>query len=162
MVNAGFHNPKPGQRKKPLKANQDGPSTLDRILDRPCQIHGLPDRPANHTNRNCWVLKQAGKLNANRKGWSHQAIETMDRLTSRTPWARNTFPLKFDHSQNGNSSLASAAHLLYWQSSHHAYITVHSRYHGHRRKHNTDKPASISITFFSKLLFLSSLSLKNR
>ena len=39
-VNAGFHNPKPGQRKKPLKANQDGPSTLDRILDQPCQIHG--------------------------------------------------------------------------------------------------------------------------
>ena len=38
-VNAGFHNPKPSQRKKPLKANQDGPSTLDRILDRPCQIH---------------------------------------------------------------------------------------------------------------------------
>ena len=67
-VNAGFHNPKPGQRKKPLKANQDGPSTLDRILDRPCQIHGHPDRPANHTNRNCWVLKQAGGLNADHKG----------------------------------------------------------------------------------------------
>jgi hypothetical protein len=67
-VNAGFHNPKPGQRKKPFKANQDGPSTLDRILDRPCQIHGHPDKPANHTNRNCWVLKQAGKLNAEHKG----------------------------------------------------------------------------------------------
>ena len=68
MVNAGFHNPKPGQRKKPLKANQDGPSTLDRILDRPCQIHGHPDKPANHTNRNCWVFKQAGKLNTEHKG----------------------------------------------------------------------------------------------
>ena len=67
-VNAGFHNLKPGQWNKPLKANQDGPSTLDRILDRPCQIHGLPDRPANHTNRNCWVFKQAGKLNADHKG----------------------------------------------------------------------------------------------
>ena len=67
-VNAGFHNLKPGQRKKPLKANQDGPSTLDRILDRPCQIHGHPDKQANHTNRNCWVLKQAGKLNADHKG----------------------------------------------------------------------------------------------
>ena len=67
-VNAGFHNPKPGQRKKPLKATQDGPSTLDRILDRPCQIHGHPDKPANHTNRNCWVFKQAGKLNAEYKG----------------------------------------------------------------------------------------------
>ena len=67
-VNAGFHNPKPGQRKKPLKANQDGSSTLDRILDRPCQIHGHSDKPANHTNRNCWVFKQAGKLNAEHKG----------------------------------------------------------------------------------------------
>ena len=67
-VNAGFRDPKPGQRKKPLKANQDGPSTLDRILDRPCQIHGHPDRPANHTNRNSWILKQEGKLNADHKG----------------------------------------------------------------------------------------------
>ena len=67
-VNAGFHNPKPGQRKKPLKANQDGSSTLDRILDQPCRIHGHPDKPANHTNRNCWVLKQAGKPNAEHKG----------------------------------------------------------------------------------------------
>jgi hypothetical protein len=67
-VNTEFHNPKPGQRKKPFKANQDGPSTLDRILDRPCQIHGHPDKPANHTNRNYWVLKQAGKLNAEHKG----------------------------------------------------------------------------------------------
>ena len=32
-VNAGFSNPKPGQQKKPLKANQDGPSNLDMILD---------------------------------------------------------------------------------------------------------------------------------
>ena len=67
-MNAGFHNPKPGQRKKPLKANQDGPSTLDRISDRPCQIHGQPDMPANHTNRNSWVFKQASKLNADHKG----------------------------------------------------------------------------------------------
>ena len=32
-VNVGFHNPKPGQRKKPFKAKQDGQSPLDRILD---------------------------------------------------------------------------------------------------------------------------------
>ena len=29
-----------------------------------CQIHGTPNKPANHTNRDCWVFKQAGKLNA--------------------------------------------------------------------------------------------------
>ena len=67
-VNTRFSNPKPGQRKKPFKANRDEPSNLDRILDRPCQIHGHPDKPANHTNRNCWVLKQAGKLNAEHRG----------------------------------------------------------------------------------------------
>ena len=32
-VNAGFSNPKPGQRKKPFKAKRDEPSNLDRILD---------------------------------------------------------------------------------------------------------------------------------
>ena len=67
-VNAGFSGSKPIQRKNPFKANNDGPSSLDRILDRPCQIHGTPNKPANHTNRNCWVYKQAGKLNAEHKG----------------------------------------------------------------------------------------------
>jgi hypothetical protein len=67
-VNAGFSGSKTGQRKKPFKANRDGPSNLDKILDRPCQIHGTPDKPANHTNRSCWVFKQAGKLNAKHKG----------------------------------------------------------------------------------------------
>ena len=37
---------------------------MDRILARSCQIHGTPETPANHTNRDCWVFKQAGKLNA--------------------------------------------------------------------------------------------------
>ena len=34
------------------------------MLDRSCQIHGTPDKPANHTNRDCWVFKKVGKLNA--------------------------------------------------------------------------------------------------
>ena len=67
-VNAGFSGPKPGQRKKPFTANKDGPSNLDKILDRPCQIHDHPNEPANHTNRSCWVFKQAGKLNVVHKG----------------------------------------------------------------------------------------------
>ena len=37
------------------------------ILDRSCQIHGTPGKPANHTNRDCWVFKQAGKLIAENK-----------------------------------------------------------------------------------------------
>ena len=67
-VNAGFSGPKSGQRENPFKANRDGPSNLDKILDRPCQIHGNPDKLANHTNRSCWVFKQAGKLNVEHKG----------------------------------------------------------------------------------------------
>ena len=61
-VNAGFSGVKPDQRKKPFKRNNPGPSSLDRILDRPCQIHDTPDKPANHTNRECWVFKQAASL----------------------------------------------------------------------------------------------------
>src|SRR4051812_14858086 len=42
-VNAGFRGYKSGQRKKPFKKNTQGPSSLDRILDRSCQIHGTPE-----------------------------------------------------------------------------------------------------------------------
>ena len=31
------------------------------------QIHDTPGTPANHTNRECWVFKQAGKSNAESK-----------------------------------------------------------------------------------------------
>ena len=65
--NTGFSGSKSGQRKKPFKRNNQGSSSLDRILDRSCQIHGTPDKPANHTNRDCWVFKQAGKINAENK-----------------------------------------------------------------------------------------------
>ena len=61
-VNARFRGSKPDQQKKPFKRNTQGPSNLDRILDRSCQIHGTPEKLANHTNRDCWVFKQAGKL----------------------------------------------------------------------------------------------------
>ena len=66
-VNTGFSGSKSGQRKKPFKRNNPGSSSLDHILDRPCQIHGTPDKLANHTNRECWVFKQAGMLNAKNK-----------------------------------------------------------------------------------------------
>src|SRR4051812_13702220 len=63
-VNAGFRGSKPGQRKKAFKRNTSGPSSLDRILDRSCEIHGTPEKLANHTNRYCWVFKEVGKINA--------------------------------------------------------------------------------------------------
>ena len=68
VVNAGFKGSRPGQQKKPFKGSRDGPSSLNKILDKLCQIHGTPDKPANHTYRECWVFKQAGKLNAEHKG----------------------------------------------------------------------------------------------
>ena len=67
MVNARFSGSMSGQRKKPFKRNNPGSSNLDRILDRPSQIHGTPDKPANHTNKSCWVFRQAGKLNTEHK-----------------------------------------------------------------------------------------------
>ena len=67
-VNAGFRGSRPGQRKKHFKGSRDGPSSLNKILDKLCQIHGTPNKPANHTHRECWVFKQAGKLNAEHKG----------------------------------------------------------------------------------------------
>ena len=75
-VNARFSGSKSGQRKKPFKRSNPGSSSLDRILDRSCQIHDTPDKPANHTKRDCWVFKQAGRLNAeNKDKWSHSNDE---------------------------------------------------------------------------------------
>ena len=51
VVNAGFRGSKPGQQKKSFKRTTSGLSNLDRILDRSCQIHGTPEKSANHTNR---------------------------------------------------------------------------------------------------------------
>jgi hypothetical protein len=56
-VNAGFRGSLPGQRKKPFKGSREGQSGLNKILDKLCQIHGTPDKPANHTHRECWVFK---------------------------------------------------------------------------------------------------------
>ena len=63
MVNAGFRGSMSGQRKKPFQKNNSGPSSLDRILDCPCQINGTPNKPVNHTNRDYWLFKQVNKLN---------------------------------------------------------------------------------------------------
>ena len=57
VVNAGFRGSKSRQQRMSFQKNNSGPSSLDRILDRSCQIHGTPDKPPNHTNRDCWVLK---------------------------------------------------------------------------------------------------------
>ena len=93
-VNAGFRGSKPGQRKKPFKRNPQGPSSLDRILDRSCQIHGTPEQPANHTNRDCWVFKKAGKLSAETETRGYIAM-TRRGPGRRTTKDRRDFPRKF-------------------------------------------------------------------
>ena len=67
-VNAGFKIPRQNQKKMPPKEDRNEPSNLNKILDKICQIHSTPGRPANHTHRDCWVFKQSGKLNAEHKG----------------------------------------------------------------------------------------------
>ena len=67
-VNAGFKRSRPNNKTLPLKDNSDELSNLNKILDRICQIHSTAGKLANHTHRNCWVLKQSGRLNAKHKG----------------------------------------------------------------------------------------------
>ena len=93
-VNAGFSGSKSGQQKKSYKRNNQGPSSIDRILDRPCQIHGTPGKPANHTNRDCWVFKQAGKLNAENKEKDCRARTMTRSPCSQTHGDRRSFPLR--------------------------------------------------------------------
>ena len=87
-----------GQRKKPYKRNNQGPSSLDRILDRPCQIHGTLDKPANHTHRSCL---QAGKLNAEDKEKGSQS--EIDNEEPRPPNIGGQ--KKFPPSQNGEHDI---------------------------------------------------------
>ena len=66
---------------------------MDRILDRSCQIHGTPDKPANHTNRECWVFKQADKLNAENKDKGLHSDDE-EEPGRRTQGGRRGFPHK--------------------------------------------------------------------
>ena len=77
----------------PLKDNNDELSNLNKILDRICQIHSTPGRPANHTHRDCWVFKQSGRLNAEHKGLDTPS-EDDDESHKQQTGAQKTFPLE--------------------------------------------------------------------
>src|SRR3954465_9993874 len=81
-VKDGVRGVKGGEWRKPFKRNALGPASLDRILDRSCQIHGTREKPANHTNRDCWVFKQAGKLRAEHKD---KGLDSDDEQEPRPP-----------------------------------------------------------------------------
>ena len=91
-VNAGFSGSKSGQRKKPFNKNNSGLSSLDRILDRPCQIHGTPGTPANHTNRECWFFKQAGRSGAKNKEKGSQSNDDEEEPRSPNTGEQKKFP----------------------------------------------------------------------
>ena len=92
-VNAGFRGSRPGQWKKPFKGSRDEPSSLNKILEKLCQIHGTPEKPANHTHRECWVFKQAGKVNAEQKG-SETPSEDEDEPCQPNTGGQKKFPLE--------------------------------------------------------------------
>ena len=93
-VNAGFRGSRSGQWKMPFKRSTPGPSSLDRILDRSCQIHGTPDKPANHTHRGCWVFKQARKLNTEDKEKGSQSEDDDEETRPPNTRGQKKFPLK--------------------------------------------------------------------
>ena len=92
VVNAGFSGSKPSQRKKPFKENRDGPSSLDRILDRPCQIHGTPDKPANHTTETIGSLNRSANSTTNTRVKGRPATTMTKSLVNRTQGDRSSFP----------------------------------------------------------------------
>ena len=77
----------------PLKDNSDELSNLNKILDRICQIHSTPGKPANHTHRDCWVFKQSGRLNVEHKGLDTPS-EDGDESHRQQTGAQKTFPLE--------------------------------------------------------------------
>ena len=91
-VNAGFRGSKFGQRKGPPKNKNPGPSSLDRILDRQCQIHGTPGTPATHTNRECWVFRQAGRSGTENKGKGSRSVDDDEEPRSPNTEGQKKFP----------------------------------------------------------------------
>ena len=92
-VNAGFKSSRPNNKALPLKDNSDELSNLNKILDRICQIHSTPGKPANHTHRDYWVFKQSGRLNAEHKGLDTQS-EDDDESHKQQAGKKKTLPLE--------------------------------------------------------------------
>ena len=62
-------------------------------MDRICQIHSTPGKPANHTHRDYWVFKQSGRHNAERKGLNTPS-EDDDEPHKQHAGKQKTFPLE--------------------------------------------------------------------
>ena len=92
-VNSGFKSSQQNQKKPPPKDNRDELSNLNKILDKICQIHSTPGRPANHTHRDCWIFKQSGKLNAKHKGQDTPS-EDEDKPRKQSTGEQKKFPVE--------------------------------------------------------------------
>src|SRR4051812_18938814 len=90
-VTAGFKSSRQDRQNLPLKDHRDELSNLNKILDKICQIHSTPGKPANHTHRECWVFKQSGKLNAEHKGLDTPS-EDEDKPNKQNAGEQNKFP----------------------------------------------------------------------
>ena len=90
-VNAGFKSSRPNNKTLPRKDNSDELSNLNKILDRICQSHSTPGKPANHTHRDCWVFKQSGRLNTENKGLDTPS-EDDDEPHKQSAGKQKTFP----------------------------------------------------------------------
>ena len=93
-VNAGFTGPKSGQKRKPYKGNKDGPSQLDRLLDRPCGIHGTQENQ-QHT-----LIGIVGSSNKPARSWQRVRIKpntaAMTRMNLDSPImeGKRNFPMR--------------------------------------------------------------------
>src|SRR4051812_49941059 len=92
-VTAGFKSSRQDRQNLPLKDHRDELSNLNKILDKICQIHSTPGKPANHTHRECWVFKQSGQLNAEHKGLDTPSEEEDEPQRQSTRKQKN-FPQK--------------------------------------------------------------------
>ena len=91
-VNAGFSGSKSSQQKKSFNGNKDAPSILDRILDRPCQIHGTPDKPPIIPIEIVGSLNMPTKLTPNTREKGRQATTMSKSHVNRTQGDRSNFP----------------------------------------------------------------------
>ena len=71
--------------------------------------------------------------------------------TTHRPLSHRSLLNGTDLSQSWISSSASVVRLTITRSLYHACIIMYLKYHGHRRRHNTGKPTSTPISFFSFL-----------
>ena len=82
-INAGFKSSRPNNKTLPLKDNSDELSNLNKILDRICQIHSTPGKPATIPTEIVGSSSSPADLTPNTRGSTHQTKTTNP--TSSTP-----------------------------------------------------------------------------